>query len=119
MAYKLIKTALISFSVTVNIATEKAGVSRQETFGVEADKLKQSELKALLDEIQDGDASNADIIDRHFRKFTDVLDEAGNPVDFDVAREAIKEDIAASNEAVAAYVRALHGAKAKNSKRSR
>lgn len=119
MALKLVKVATFAARVTANIPTDKAGVTRQETFSATFNHISQTELDQALDDLEEKVINHSDVIDRYLVGLSDVVDESGKPVEFDIAKEAIKEDINLNNAVVAAFIRALHGSKEKNSRRSR
>lgn len=119
MALKLVKVHTFATRVTANIPTEKPGVTRQETFSATFRHIGQTELDQVLDDLEDKVINHSDVLDRYLVGLTDVVDEDGKAIEFETAKEAIKEDVNLNNAVAGAFVRALHGSKEKNSRRSR
>lgn len=113
MAFKLVKTDTVPRRITINVATDKPDVYRQESFVARFRLLPQSDLEAFSAD----DRRVSEVLDAQLVGLEEIIDENGNAVPFDVAKAALLDDTRAVTALWNALIEAQKGDRAKNSKK--
>lgn len=102
-----------TFKVPVTVL--QPGAEKEESFTAECKYLDRDEFESFVA----GEPNDAEFLDAVLVNTAGIQDESKTPVSFEVAKQAIKGDLALSAAVVRAYISALGGMREKNSSRSR
>jgi len=115
MSLKLKKVDTFKTRVHVVLLGTDADRAQEASFVAEFRHIDRDAFDALLA----NSPSDAEVIDQVLVGVAEVSDDAGNPLPFAEARDAIKADLSYAGATVRTFFETLAGAPAKNSNRSR
>lgn len=115
MSLKLKKVDTFRARVNLQLLSGDADHAAEASYVAEFRHLDRGQFDALIAR----SPSDAEVIDEVLVSVSEVTDDAGNPLPFDAARDAIKGDLGYAGATVRTFFEALAGAAPKNSNRSR
>lgn len=108
-----IAVGTIVATATVNMPTD-TGAFKQFQIKSRWDAISKERLNEIHRGIREGEIKNEDVVHAHLRELPGLLDDDGNPVPFESARDALVAIPAACNALANAFFQAMNGVRIKN-----